>query len=52
MKRTRSVCISLLLMISIIALDELTGMQLGVWGRVAVFLPVYTAILIAGWRHG
>lgn len=36
-----------LLMIAIIILEEVAGLELGFWGRFAVFLPLHLAIVSA-----
>lgn len=37
----------ILLMIAIIILEGVAGLELGSWGRFAVFLPLYLAIVSA-----
>lgn len=41
-----------LLMIAIIILEEVAGLELGFWGRMAVFIPLLLALVLAGERHG
>lgn len=36
-----------LLMIAIIILEEVAGLELNCWGRLAIFLPLYLAIVSA-----
>lgn len=44
MNAFKDTIIGVCLMGAIIALDEMAGLGLGVWGRLVVFLPLLTAI--------
>lgn len=39
-------------MIAIIILEEVAGFELSFWGRMAVFIPLFLALVLAGERHG